>query len=217
LKPASSDAEILERAIPELVAANPDQLSECEYRYVADVVTGRAAGRGCNLLVFGVGRDSVVWLWLNRGGRTVFLESSAHWAARVRAQIPWIIIYPVRYGTRLSQWKELLAAAPGELRLALPTMVAETPWDVIFVDAPMGCDGRCPGRMQSIYTAAVLARRTGGVDVLVHDCDREAESAFCDRFLGGAPLVRALDRMRHYRTPSNTGVEREQTPLEDRR
>jgi hypothetical protein len=36
--------------------------------------------------------------------------------------------------------------------------------------------------------------------VIVHDCDRHLERAYCDQFLRAAPLVHELQRTRHYRT-----------------
>lgn len=191
------ESAVLDRAIDELVVANPHQLSRSEYRYLAELIRARREAR---LLVFGVGRDSPLWLWVNRGGRTVFLESSARWARTVAERIPGIPICPVRYGTRRSRWQELLEGDPAELRLELPPAITETTWDVIFVDAPTGYDDRCPGRMKSIYAASELARHRDAVDVVVHDCDRPVERAFCDRFFGDDVLVRCFDRTRHYRT-----------------
>ena len=61
--------------IEELVAGNRKagtrQGNEAEYRCIARAIERHHAG---NLLIFGVGRDSSVWLEANRGGTTVFLE-----------------------------------------------------------------------------------------------------------------------------------------------
>lgn len=165
-----------------------------------DRAAHRASAGGCNFLVFGVGRDSVLWLWLNNTGRTVFLENSAGWAQSIAVCLPSAPIYLVRYGTRRTEWRMLLAASPSELELILPPPVTHTRWDVIFVDGPQGYDDHCPGRMKSIYTAYALGTSIGDVDVLIHDCDREVERTYCDRFFGGELIVRQFERTRHYRT-----------------
>ncbi|HEX2225191.1 MAG TPA: hypothetical protein VHN15_13405, partial [Thermoanaerobaculia bacterium] len=88
---------------------------------------------------------------------------------------------------------------PTRLALELPLAAAVTSWDLILVDGPAGYADSCPGRMKSLYTAAALARRKPGADVIVHDCDRPLEQAYCERFFHPLELVRELDRLRHYR------------------
>lgn len=195
--------ERFDAVISTILECDDKQLSRAEYRYVAGLVAARA---GCNLLVFGVGNDSKLWLLANRTGRTVFLESSRFWADMIGWRYPGIDIRMVRYGTRQERWRELLDGPATALVLDLPEDVDGGRWDVIFVDGPTAYAGSCPGRMKSIYTAAALAHRWPGTDVVVHDCDRESERAYCDRFLGGALLVREFERTRHYRTQNEGGV-----------
>jgi hypothetical protein len=54
-------------------------------------------------------------------------------------------------------------------------------WDIILVDAPAGDGDETTGRMKSIFLASRLIRRSG--DVFVHDCDREVEDVYCNKFL----------------------------------
>ncbi len=176
--------EALRPLIHELVELDRNQMSIREYEYVADLIASKG---GCDLLVFGVGNDSRLWLEANPRGRTVFLEDSEYWAGRARDRLPEIDIRSVHYYTIRSQWKELLAGDPERLALELPEDVMAGPWDVILVDAPAGFSDECPGRMKSLYMASVLAR-TGGADVLVHDCDRAVERVYCDHFLGKLAL-----------------------------
>lgn len=189
----------LEERINGIVESNPFQLSRSEYRYVADLVTSRAA---CNLLVFGVGRDSRLWIEANSGGRTVFLEDSIRWIVDVKLAVPEIDVWPVRYNTRRRQWRELLEANGERLSLGLPPAVTDERWNVILVDGPTGFNDDCPGRMKSLYTASRLAHEAGGADVVVHDCDRPVERAFCERFFHPEQLVHELERTRHYRIRS---------------
>jgi hypothetical protein len=188
----------LDRVIDEIVQADAQQLSRAEYRYVADLVTARG---GCNLLVFGVGNDTGLWLLANAAGRTVFLESSPFWGELIGWRHPEADVRMIRYGTRVGQWRELLDGPAAHLEIDLPEDVARGRWDVVLVDGPSGSSATSPGRMKSIYTASVLAAGAPGADVVVHDCDREVERAYCDRFLGGARWVRELEKTRHYRAP----------------
>lgn len=182
--------------IRKILMGNPHQLSRREYDYVAQLIAARG---GCNLLIFGVGNDSELWLAANREGKTVFLEDSLEWIERVRERFPRIDIQAVNYGTTRDQWQELLAGDPAELRLPLPAPISGTAWDIVFVDGPTSFSDECPGRMKSLFAAAECSRRPG-VDVVVHDVDRRLERAYCERFFSGAALVHEFERTRHYRT-----------------
>ena len=201
---SSPTLEELEPLITAIRQRDRNQLSRAEYRYLAELLVARG---GCRLLVFGAGNDSELWLRANAAGTTIFLEDSESWIAKVEQRLPEITIHQVTYGTKRSQWQELLEGPVEHLELELPSAVEGTPWDIIFVDAPTAFFTTCPGRMKSIYTGARLARRGRAADVLVHDCDRPVEQAYCDRFFASGELVRAFHRIRHYRTDgSSDGV-----------
>lgn len=190
-----------ESAVLELVRNNPGQGSFDEYLYLLETIRNRAP---CNLLVFGVGRDSTLWIEGNAGGRTAFLEHVPDWIERAREAEPEIEVHRVRYDTRRFQWRWLLRKPDRLLMRDLPDPVLATTWDLIFVDAPGGDRWKRPGRMKSIYTAAALARRSGNAEVFVHDCNRKVERLYADRFLGDEHLVRQVDTLRHYRLTPGT-------------
>ena len=168
-----SDADI--RA---LVESNPGQATFDEYKIVHEVVSARAP---CRMLVFGVGRDSSLWLEANRGGDTVFLEDVTEWASFARNAVPEIHVHDVRYGTIRALWP-ILRHFPGSLRMrGLPNDVSETEWDVILVDAPRGTRWYRAGRMKSVYAASSLGSL--GADVFLHDCHRKVERESGDQFL----------------------------------
>ena len=82
----------------------------------------------------------------------------------------------------------------------MPEDTANEKWDVILVDAPSGylTVEEQPGRMASIYMAKQLIEE-GGI-IFVHDCEREVEAIYTDKFLGKENLIqevfgRALMRM----------------------
>lgn len=185
-------------AIQALVESNPGQATFDEYKLVHNAVTERAP---CNMLVFGVGRDTPLWMTANAGGRTVFLENKARWVKVARELSPGIVVYRVRYPT-IRALAPVLRFAPFFLRMpGLPTEVTNTKWDIILVDAPRGTTWRRPGRAMSIYTASRLARLGGSCDVFVHDTHRDTERNASDWFLGPALMVRQAGTMRQYRVP----------------
>ena len=177
-----------------LVESNPGQASEAEYTLVYDVLTGQTP---CNLLVFGVGRDSSLWMDTNDQGLTVFVEDVTHWAEYAREHVEGITVVDVRYWTLRIMWYVLRFMPFALFMRSLPAEVLDTDWDVLLVDAPRGTRWYRRGRMMSIYTASVLAKRSRGI-VFVHDCHRFTEAECSDAFLGTDHLVRQVDTMRYY-------------------
>jgi len=163
----------------------------------------------CNFLIFGVGFDSVMWTALNPG-RTIFLEDNELWAKKVRKTAPYLEIYNVNYPIRSNEFPQSLNRFVKEkgcnpsgstvgcfLMLSLPENLLDISWDVIMVDGPSGGgeEDNPPTRQMSIFTAAILARRSEkGAHVLVHDVHREVERVFADKFLCFENLVEALER-----------------------
>jgi glucuronoxylan 4-O-methyltransferase len=184
----------LKKRIENLVSKNPWQLSVNEYTAVAETILEKAP---CNVLVFGVGRDSTLWMDCNRGGKTVFLEDNAFWLNEMQSSIPNLIAYQVEYNTKRSDWPTLLNK-PDQLYMDLPADVLQTKWDVIFVDGPMGFADDKPGRMKSIYMASLMAKQQPPTDVFVHDCNRVVEYTYCDKFLKNKNLVDEIRKLRHY-------------------
>ncbi|MCP4701948.1 MAG: hypothetical protein GY862_34575 [Gammaproteobacteria bacterium] len=171
---------------------NGIQLSSKELEYIIIRMKEKFP---CNLLVFGLGNDSVFWLRINRGGSVVFIEDNESWFREILKKLPYISAYLVDYRTRRPQWKELLES-PELLDMPLPDTIEKQKWDLILVDAPAGWNDQNPGRMKSIFLASKLAKN--GCDVLVHDCNRLVEQVYCDRFLKKTNLVAEIQALRHY-------------------
>ncbi len=164
--------------------------------------------KNCNLLVFGVGRDTSYWMDVNKGGRTTFLEDNEKWFERIKKANSGLEVYFVNYGTKRRQWKKLLSEEK-DLMMDLPEAVKKTEWDVVLVDGPQGFHRYTPGRMKSIYMSRILAKKGG--DIFVHDCDRKIERVYCDKYLleanlinkviGGIGLITTIMRiaLRHYK------------------
>jgi glucuronoxylan 4-O-methyltransferase len=170
------------------------QLTSEELRAIIRVLRKKSP---CRFLVFGVGNDSILWSRLNRRGDTQFLEDNEMWLSLVVKKHSQIKGCLVRYPSHIEEWGELMET-PSRLHMQLPDGIRDEPWDIILVDAPEGWKPESPGRMMSIYAASELAGPS--TDIFVHDCNRQVEQVYCDRFLGGLHLVEQVHWLRHYRT-----------------
>lgn len=169
------------------------QLSAEELMLIASTIVAKERP---NVLVYGTGKDSEFWYRLNANGHTLFLEDDLAWVEQASRVVPHLSIRPIVYGTNLAHWRTLIADE-SSLKEGIPDEVRSKTWDVILVDAPRGHEDGNPGRMKSIYQASVLACES--TDVFVHDCNREVEAAYCDRFLTSGRLQNVVRRLRHYK------------------
>lgn len=166
------DVKLIEY-LTDLVARNPGQMTVDEYGEIATEIENR---RGSNVLVFGCGRDSPLWVRANQPGRTIFVESAQRWAQHayeaIKAEglvLGLANIQLATYRTKLEDWQKDLNT---DLSIEGLKMFPKD-FDVIVVDAPPGAGKNAPGRLQSVYEAS---RRVapGGV-VFVHDMSRLVE------------------------------------------
>ncbi|CAH8382276.1 unnamed protein product [Eruca vesicaria subsp. sativa] len=193
-------------------------MSYGEMKSISDVL--RRCAPPCNLLVFGLTHETLLWKALNHNGRTVFVEENRYYAAYFEEIHPEIDVFDVQYTTKAHEAGELVAAAKeaagnecrpvqnllfSDCKLGLndlPNHVYDVDWDVIFVDGPRGDVNEGPGRMSSIFTAAVLARsKKGGspkTHVFVHDYYRDVERLCGDEFLCRENLVESNELLAHY-------------------
>lgn len=157
--------------------------------------------KNCKYLVFGLGNDSGLWNFLNKDGRTVFLEDKPKWYETVKNNNPEIEAYLIKYKYELSQWKYLLNK-PELLMLDLPKKIKQMKFDVILVDAPLGVDTRPqnkkqpPGRMMSIYTASKIIKNEGSI--FIHDAGRIVENVYADKYLKKENFVEEILGLKHY-------------------
>ncbi|KAG6435127.1 hypothetical protein SASPL_106778 [Salvia splendens] len=147
----------------------------------------------CNLLVFGLSHETLLWNSLNHNGCTVFVSDNAYLVSKLEEKQPSIECRPVR---------NLLFS---DCKLAvndLPNHLYDIAWDVILVDGPRGYFGAAPGRMSAIFTAVVMARsKRGGAaetHVFVHEFDREVERVCSEEFLCAENLVETKDLLGHF-------------------
>ncbi|CAN8238598.1 unnamed protein product [Cochlearia groenlandica] len=178
----------------------------------------------CNFLVFGLGRDSLMWASLNPGGTTVFLEEDPEWIAAVLKDAPFLRAHHVRYRTQLSQSDKIISTYKSEPKClpdnaypirynekcplaltSLPDEFYDTEWDLIMVDAPKGYFPTAPGRMAAIFSSAIMARNRKGdgtTHVFLHDVDRKVEKAYANEFLCEKYRVKSAGRLWHFEIPN---------------
>ncbi|KAK9063533.1 hypothetical protein SSX86_017403 [Deinandra increscens subsp. villosa] len=181
----------------------------------------------CNLLVFGLGHDSLMWASFNAHGKTLFLEEDPTWVRTVLKDAPELKAEVVKYRTKLAEADELMRTyrsepecAPAKsyikgntrCRLALtglPDEVYDTEWDMIMVDAPRGWFAEAPGRMAAIYSATVMARnrkKSGVTHVFLHDINRKVERAYANEFLCQKYRKHSVGRLWHFEIPPASNV-----------
>jgi hypothetical protein len=150
-----------------------------------------------NLLVWGLGNDSPFWHNAT-AGRVVFIEddvirAKTLWYDIITRKFPFLEAYKVHYTTHTVSSFDRYIASPSlwkpelDLRSQLPPELTRVRWDVIIIDAPLGCCDRGPGRYQSIYTSKLLAQST--THIFVDDFERKVEKAFTQAVFGSKPFV----------------------------
>lgn len=167
-------------------------------------IRGKILGLSAPKAVFGLGNDSRFWSRINRGGNTVFIEDNKEWFEKAIRLDRKTRAYLVNYLTQRTQWQELLEHTD-RLEMVLANEVEREKWDVILVDGPNGWNDMNPGRMKSIYLSSRLAANSG--DVFVHDCHREVEQIYSDRFLRPENLKAEVGLLRHHHL-TNRATER---------
>nr|CAD1820209.1 unnamed protein product [Ananas comosus var. bracteatus] len=104
---AAAAAELSAALVHYATSSAVPQQSRAEIGVSLAVLRRRAP---CNLLVFGVGHDSLLWSALNPGGATLFLEEDPKWLRSALAAAPSLRARLARYPTRLDDADALLAS-----------------------------------------------------------------------------------------------------------
>ncbi|KAG6421884.1 hypothetical protein SASPL_118443 [Salvia splendens] len=85
-----------------LNASSASRMSAEELSAVAAVL--RCCAAPCNLLVFGITHETLLWSSLNRNGRSVFIGDSAYMIAKLEERHPSIEAYDVQFTTKASEF-----------------------------------------------------------------------------------------------------------------
>lgn len=164
-------------------------MSEAQYISVANEIN---KVQPCNLLIFGLGEDSHLWRDINKDGQTFFLEDDDDWIAKFSNKN--LNIYSVSYTTKAEDHKSINFNTD-KLKMDLPEKIKSIPWDIIFVDGPLGHNPprpyKGPGRMQSIYAAHCLLK-VGGICIF-DDMGRLIESEYSNHFFGSDNMYNLIE------------------------
>ncbi|KAH1112182.1 hypothetical protein GLYMA_04G195900v4 [Glycine max] len=190
-------------------------LTEKEFKVLSNLVALKSP---CNLLIFGFQPQYLTLSSMNAPGSTIFLYDHDDMIAKVATNSNNTQTYQLGYNVPSKKAFNLLkharqnqACAPSyptqllqksKCKFALrnlPSEVYEKKWDIIVVDGPKGDSPESPGRMDSIYTASVLARAGNVSDVVVHDIDRMIEKWFSWEFLCHENLLCSKGKLWHFR------------------
>ncbi|TKW00030.1 hypothetical protein SEVIR_8G082500v4 [Setaria viridis] len=223
-------ASVAEALVHYATSGETPRQTEAEAGAAARVLAARTP---CNLLVFGLGPASALWVALNHGGRTLFLEADAGRIAAARAAHPagvddlqaHTVAYHDQHAAQTTVSDDLLllrnssdcagASPPKPLspddveRSACPLAPRGLP--AAFYEAEWDVivvEAPAPG---AVYTAGVAARArrpgAGETDVLVHGVDGAAEESFARAFLCEGYIKEEAGRLRHFAIPSHRGKE----------
>ncbi|GAB2269684.1 hypothetical protein Dimus_004606 [Dionaea muscipula] len=194
-----------------------------EFKFLANLITKKAP---CNLLIFGLEHEYVLLSEINAAGTTIILEDDPDKLKKVRRRAssnstriqqvkyenPARDAYKLLEHARKDQvcapnYKSLESSACCRLALTrLPKHIYRHKWDVVLVDGPRSDGPEAPGRMDTIYTASLIARSAGGItNVLVHDVDRTIEKWFAWEFLCEHNLVSSKGRFWNFRIVAGGG------------
>jgi len=180
----------------------PTERAQMGLNQVETILT--ALPKDGNLLVWGLGHDSAFWDNAT-SGRVVFLEDDfpqkkdgTLWYDEIMGQYPHLESYKVHYTTKNNEetYGKLVGGGGSQKHLKLesfPDSLRGVFWDVVIVDAPLGCCNAGPGRYQSIYMTQQLVthqmkdavgRQT---HVFVDDYERSVERDFSYHVFGKEP------------------------------
>jgi hypothetical protein len=150
---------------------------------VTDILTDivKRYGRRANLLVFGAGHDTAMWINANKDGNTCVVEHDDAWFKKYASVFPENIIKHDFANITVESSLELELSDLE--RFPMPEKLNEQKWDVIIIDGPTGCNWDCPGRALPIYWAKSKLSHSNTI-VYVDDCDRDVEDRFIELCFG---------------------------------
>jgi len=143
--------------------------------------TLKSLGKEPNLLVFGVGNDSLLLSRMTTG-TVLFLENSELLIEKVAQQHKELLRLIMRVEYTNTTVTECIKSDPLRMvevgRLFVLPGRAETlrnKWDMIIVDGPEGFSGEKVGRVQSLFAASQVIKQAGGI-IVVDDFERKCEA-----------------------------------------
>lgn len=169
--------------------ASPQEVSIKEYVNICKVILQK---RPCNILVYGLRNDAVLFSTLNNnGGHTIFVEDGN----KCIQQIQTNHVVRQKFNTTVS---ESIANKCTSLYIK-SSYIDLYEWDIIIMNGPNGHQDKMPGREIPIFEASnVIINNHKDVDIFIHDIDRPLEKMACDKFFANY-IPNIFDRTYHYK------------------
>jgi len=143
------------------------------------------------MLVFGLGYDSKMWYEGNKKN-TFFIEDNDKYIELNKNDIPSNNIVKYDYKINCSRSFEL---TDNEIKdFVIPEKIAnEAPFDIIIIDAPVGCNLNNPGRLIPCYWSTVLSKH--GTVIYIDDANRPLEKFCIQKFFFNFPKKEFNERL----------------------
>lgn len=180
---------MIDQDIINLVKNNPGQMNEDEYQFIKNFIQRIYPS---NILIFGVGYDSKLWIETNKNGKTIFLENDQNWIDKIKKENLNMDVRLIEYSCNINDYAKIIDDE-NKLKINLPSDIISEKWDLIIIDSPLGGTDNCPGRMQSIYMASIL----NCSHYLLHDCNRNVEKLYGKKYLKNK--LYSINSLNYYR------------------
>jgi glucuronoxylan 4-O-methyltransferase len=136
-----------------------------------------------NILVFGLGFDSILYQQANENGQTFFIEND-HFFININERIKNKIFF--EYQTIM---KDSMNYTEKDLeKYTEPPLLRQIKWDLIIIDGPCGYQEHHPGRSLPIYWSSFCKSAT----IYIDDSSREVENRYIQMFF---PDTERIDKI----------------------
>lgn len=126
-----------------------------------------------NILVFGLGFDSILYQTANEHGFTCFIEDDSFFYS-INENIKNKILF--KYKTTV---RESMNYTNEDLeKYMIPPIIKQIEWDIIIIDGPRGYEDNHPGRCLPIYWSSLCKKAT----IFIDDSSRDVENRFIKMF-----------------------------------
>jgi glucuronoxylan 4-O-methyltransferase len=138
-----------------------------------------------NILVFGLGFDSILYQTANEKGQTYFIEDDQFFI-NINNEIKNKILF--EYKTTI---KDSMTYTEEDLKkYTEPSILRQIEWDLIIIDGPCGYKDHHPGRCLPIYWSSLCKSAT----IYIDDSGRDVENKFITMFFPNIDRIDRIDR-----------------------
>jgi len=138
-----------------------------------------------NILVFGLGFDSILYQTANEKGQTYFIEDDQFFI-NINNNIKNKVLF--EYKTSI---KDSMNYTEEDLKkYTEPPLIRQIEWDLIIIDGPCGYQEHHPGRSLPIYWSSLCKKAT----IYIDDSAREVENKFIKMFFSNTAKIDTIEK-----------------------